>query len=251
MRTRQMAALVLAAVLAAGCDAGPGAGGAAKGGGGKHHGRHYDAKKTAMDTASDTLDYDEEDAGDTHHRWQVKTTLAPGADPARATAVRIDDLLALPEAPGVTENDGRYQNARITGPVGRLGLREGQMVTTSGWLHLVAHPADGDYHLQLTGSPTEGDHCLIVEIPDPDRVTDAQVRALASAAREWVRAHALGGDKPEKKGTELEQPIYVTVTGALFYDDAHVSEKPRGKRGEHAATLWEIHPVTSIAAAQP
>jgi hypothetical protein len=247
MRTRSLLGLLLAALLASGC-------GESRETATRQAARADTTQPRAGDTAAaqaaDDTAGDDEDAGDTHHRWQVKTTLAPGADPAHATAVRIDDLLALPDAPGVARSDDRYQTARIPEPIGRLGLREGQLVTTSGWLHLVAHPADGDYHLQLTGSRAEGDHCLIVEIPDPDRVTDARVRGVASAAREWVRANALGGEKPKKKGTELDQPIYVTVTGALFYDDAHVGEKPRGKRGEHAATLWEIHPVTSIAAAQ-
>jgi hypothetical protein len=38
----------------------------------------------------------------------------------------------------------------------------------------------------------------------------------------------------------------VTVTGALFYDDAHVGDQPRGKKGMKASTLWELHPVTAI-----
>lgn len=249
MRTREMAALALAALLAAGCDAGPGAGGAAKQGG--KHGRHYEAKKTAMDTASDTLDYDEEDAGDTHHRWQVKTTLAPEADPSRGAQVALADLIALPDAPGVAKSDKRFQTARIPEAIGRLRLREGQIVTTRGWLHLVAHPADDDYHLQLTTSRENGNGCLIVEIPDPQKIGDNRLRPLADAARQWVRDHALGGDKPKKKGTPLDTPIFVTVTGALFYDDAHVGEPPRGKRGMLAGTLWEIHPVTSIAEATP
>lgn len=250
MRTREMAALALAALLLAGCDAGPGAGGAPKEAGGKH-GRHYDAKKTATDTASDTLDYDEADAGDTHHRWQVKTTLAPDADPSRGTQVALADLIALGDAPGVAKSDRRFQTARIPEPIGRLRLREGQIVTTRGWLHLVAHPADDDYHLQLTTSRENGNGCLIVEIPDPQKIGDARLRPLADAARQWVRDHALGGDKPKKKGTALDTPIFVTVTGALFYDDAHVGEPPRGKRGMLAGTLWEIHPVTSIAETTP
>jgi len=33
----------------------------------------------------------------------------------------------------------------------------------------------------------------------------------------------------------------------MFYDDAHVGDQPRGKKGMKAATLWEMHPVTAIA----
>lgn len=242
MRTRKLITLLAAAAVAAACERPQP----------PPDRRAADDHPARADTAPaqtevDTTAADDEEAGDTHHRWQVKTALAADADPARATAVRIEDLLALPDAPGVAKSDPRYQTARIPEPIGRLGLREGQLVTTRGWLHLVAHPADDDYHLQLTASPTDGDHCLIVEIPDPDKTADARLRPLVSAARTWVRDQALHGDKPGKKGDELTPPIQVTVTGALFYDDAHVGEPPRGKRGQHAATLWEIHPVTSIA----
>jgi hypothetical protein len=45
----------------------------------------------------------------------------------------------------------------------------------------------------------------------------------------------------------MQHPVYVTVTGILFYDDSHVGDAPRGKKGMKAATLWELHPVTAIA----
>ncbi|HSU17878.1 hypothetical protein [Longimicrobium sp.] len=250
MRTRPILALALTALLAGGCGS--------RGGDSRRAGDDQgggDRKTAAADTTAlaqdDTADFDEDDASDTHHRWQVKTTLAAEADPAHGARVPLGDLLALPDAPGVGKSDGRYQTARIPEPIGRAGMREGQIVTTRGWLHLVAHPADDDYHLQLTTSRADGNHCLIVEIPDPQKVGDARLRPLVEAARQWVRDHALAGDRPKKKGTELDTPIYVTVTGALFYDDAHVGEPPRGKRGQLAATLWEIHPVTSITAATP
>jgi hypothetical protein len=49
----------------------------------------------------------------------------------------------------------------------------------------------------------------------------------------------------------MAHPVYVTVTGALFYDDAHEympdGSTGRGKKGLESKTLWELHPVTSIA----
>ena len=40
--------------------------------------------------------------------------------------------------------------------------------------------------------------------------------------------------------------VRARVTGQLFFDDAHVGDPPRAKRGMKAATLWEIHPITTI-----
>jgi len=37
------------------------------------------------------------------------------------------------------------------------------------------------------------------------------------------------------------------MTGQLFFDDSHVGDAPRGKKGMKAATFWELHPVTAIS----
>ena len=49
----------------------------------------------------------------------------------------------------------------------------------------------------------------------------------------------------------MQHPVHVQVTSQLFYDDAHVGDPPRGKKGCKAATLWELHPVTDLEFAQP
>ena len=40
--------------------------------------------------------------------------------------------------------------------------------------------------------------------------------------------------------------VYVKVTGQLFFDAVHLNEKPRGKKGMHSYTEWELHPVMNI-----
>jgi hypothetical protein len=196
---------------------------------------------------------DDEGPQDVRNRWTIKTALPVGADPAHGTLVPIEELVAMPDVPGVARKDPRFQYARIAGWKGPLGLGEGSMVTTRGWLQLVANPADADYHLQLTAAPGDRTSALIVEIPSPDSLHTAMadMRPLFAAARAWVREHALGGKEPKHKGTVLAAPLYVTVTGPLFYDDQHVGQPPRGKRGEPAGTLWEIHPVSRIDFARP
>lgn len=196
---------------------------------------------------------DEEGPQDVRNRWTIKTALPVGVDPSRGRVVPIEELVAMPDVPGVARKDPRFQYARIAGWKGPLGLEEGSMVTTRGWLQLVANPSDADYHLQLTAAPGDRASALIVEIPSPDSLHTAMadMRPVFAAARAWVRDHALGGKEPRHKGTVLASPIYVTVTGPLFYDDQHVGQPPRGKRGQPAGTLWEIHPVSSIDFARP
>jgi hypothetical protein len=53
----------------------------------------------------------------------------------------------------------------------------------------------------------------------------------------------------------IQHPVYVEVTGQLFYDDAHVAqtakeenrEKQINKRQLPSDTVWEIHPVIRVA----
>jgi hypothetical protein len=179
-------------------------------------------------------------------RWQVKTSVPEGS--ATAQVVALADLLAIPDAAGVTRNDKRFQLERIPAQAG-MKHAEGAVISTTGWLHLVAGESDGDYHIQLSASATSGDPCLIVEVPDPDPlfVKSADLLPEFETVRSFIRARLLAGKDPSASGSVMRHPVFVRVTGILFYDDSHVGDAPRGKKGMKAATLWELHPVTAIA----
>ena len=180
-------------------------------------------------------------------RWSIKTSVPDGTNFSKATQVALLDLLALPNAAGVTHNDKRYESARIPAQAGDK-FPEGELVTTTGWLHLVAGETDGDYHIQISGSVATGDQCLIVEAPNPDPkfTSSADLQPKFAAVRDLIKTKMLGGKDPSVSGSVMQHPVYVTVSGILFYDDSHVGDAPRGKKGMKAATLWELHPVTAI-----
>jgi hypothetical protein len=180
-------------------------------------------------------------------RWPIKTSVPDGTNFSKAAQVALTDLLALPDAPGVGHDDAKYQSARIPAKAGDK-FSEGQLLTTTGWLHLVAGETDGDYHIQISDSDSTGDHCLIVEVPNPDPkfTASADLQPKFAAVRDLIKTKMLAGKDPSVGGSVLQHPVYVTVSGILFYDDSHVGDPPRGKKGMHAATLWELHPVTAI-----
>jgi hypothetical protein len=181
-------------------------------------------------------------------RWSVKTSVPDGTNFAKPTKVALADLLAMQDADGVTHNDKRYEKTRIPAAAGDK-LPEGKLITTVGWLHLVAGETDGDYHIQMSDSAASGDHCLIVEVPNEGEkyTATAELRPKFQAVRDLIKAKMLAGKDPSPSGSVMQHPVYVQVTGILFYDDAHVGGAPRGKKGMKAATLWELHPVTGIA----
>ena len=48
----------------------------------------------------------------------------------------------------------RSQAARIPAFTNALGITEGDILTTTCWLHLVAGESDGDYHIQISEAKT-------------------------------------------------------------------------------------------------
>jgi hypothetical protein len=175
-------------------------------------------------------------------RWEIKTSLAVNSDLAHPREISIESFLALPEPPAVGMS--RLQKVRMSESV--AGFHEGDILSLQGWLHLVALESDGDYHMQLSVSQESGDHCAIVEIPSPDFVQSGSLASLLRQGRQIVRQRVLRGHEPSTSGDVLRHPARVQVVGALFFDGAHVGDMPRGKKGMHADTRWELHPVTSV-----
>ena len=189
-------------------------------------------------------------------RWTIKTSLPQGAD-ASGSGKTFDlaKLLAFPAAPGVAPDDKRFQNVRIPAFNNDLQVKEGDLVTTTGWLYLVATEKDDcDYHIQISleprttsDKPQANDDCIIVEAPRPDFVSESELSSKVSAERDLIKSKLLAGKEPSNTGSVMQHPVCVTVTGQLFYDDAHETGQLRGKKGMSSHTLWELHPITAFA----
>jgi hypothetical protein len=181
-------------------------------------------------------------------RWCIKTSIPDSSE--IPLDVRIEELLALPNP--VDREESKYDTTRIPFEVGAHRLREGQMVTTSAWLHLVAleddsrNHRDGDYHIQIRRSAEWADSCLVVEVPYAEFVPDSALAEKCGIVRQFIKDKLLKGREPGTRGNILKHPVYVTLTGQLFFDLPHVKGNPRGRRGMKSYTPWEIHPVTSI-----
>jgi hypothetical protein len=183
-------------------------------------------------------------------RWPVKTSLPAGAPTKKMT---LEDALKLARLTDVAKNDPRYQRTRITDQP----VKEDTLVTVSGWLYLVAFEGDDcDFHIQISPQPrtsadppTKDDNSMIVEVPSGQYATS--MADQVEGVRQWVIDNLLQKTPPKIGSVHVMQhPVYVTVTGALFYDDAHVylpdGGTGRGKKGLESKTLWELHPVTSL-----
>jgi hypothetical protein len=190
-------------------------------------------------------------------RWSIKTSLP---QKLKKKILTLDQLLSLKD-PIDTYKSNPYDTIRIPGKVAN-GLKEGDIITVTGWLHLVAiekdanHHRDGDYHIQIRNSSVWSDSCLIVEVafPDPRFVKDSGLANSCANVREFIRTNMLKGKEPGTSGNKMTHPCHVTITGQLFFDAVHLGASKkgtyRGKQGMKSYTCWEIHPVTSIKFAQ-
>jgi len=188
-------------------------------------------------------------------RWKVKTSLPPSPT---TKVMTLADALNLPKLTDVAKDDKRYDSARIlAGPV-----KEDTLVTLSGYLYLIGFESDDcDFHIQIspqprtiTDQPTADDDCIIVEVPSGQYAT--AISDQVEGVRQWVVDNLLNKTDPKIGSVHvMSGPTYVTVTGALFYDDAHEylanGGTGRGKKGMESKTLWELHPLTSIKFANP
>src|SRR5260370_25645108 len=83
-------------------------------------------------------------------RWPVKTRVPAGTNFAKAQTIAFADLAAMPAVADITKNDKRYQSARITEKIAGK-YTEGQLLSVTGYIWLVAGETDGDYHIQVSG----------------------------------------------------------------------------------------------------
>ncbi|MCX6134012.1 MAG: hypothetical protein NTU47_09395 [Ignavibacteriales bacterium] len=186
-------------------------------------------------------------------RWAIKTSLPPHS---KKRNVPVSELLALPNP--IEKEDALYDTTRIPATVGPHALKEGDIITTKGWLHLVAleddskNHRDGDYHIQIRTSADWADSCLVIEVPFSRFVPDQKLAGECDAVRRFIKDNMLKGKEPGTKGNILDHAVYVSIKGQLFFDASHLKGNPRGKRGMKSYTPWEIHPVFSITfAAKP
>ncbi len=191
-------------------------------------------------------------------RWAIKTSVPAAPNFAKTKKTTLADMMRLANPPGAKNKDPQFESARIPGFQNSMNVKEGDFLTVSGYLYLVAtEDNDCEYHIQLSdqprttaNKPADTDECLIVEVARPDAFQDPELQKRAQAARDFIKARLLANQEPGPSGNIMQHAVYVQVSGQLFYDNAHLkadgTPQPRGKRGMTSKTLWELHPVFDV-----
>ena len=190
-------------------------------------------------------------------RWEVKTSIPSNANVSAPKEVSLASLIALKNPKLSKDEIHAIEDTRWTSsiqaktPSGHnIELREGDIVTVTGYAYRARCQKDGDFHMEIGSGPTRKSKCLIVEFPDPEEVHDSATNGMVKDARD-----ALANLDPSVyQSNPKKKPIKVTVTGQLFLDAPHIrASDPSGGRGtllnsgKHCASnLWELHPVLHL-----
>lgn len=181
-------------------------------------------------------------------RWEIKTSIPTNTN-FFSTNVDLSTLLAIKPPPGAKGHSRKMDHVRYPAAPNASSLVEGEIISTTGWIHLIAAETDGDYHIQIAQTDKSMVRCFIVEAPRPDKkfVKDDRVLAATTAVRNALLDKALDG-KELKYGAVrvLRPPIFARISGQFFYDDWHIGGVPRGKKGCKSPTIAEIHPITFV-----
>lgn len=163
----------------------------------------------------------------TRHLRAMKDRRDP---PQRVTDVTMEDLVALPHQPAMSE---------------RSAL-ESRGVRMQGWVQRMVLSGDGDLHLELVQNRRrlgERDTAYIVaEVTPPWR----------ERSRGWSYESLLVAFRPNQGGRSAwpAGPRHVRLSGWLNYD--HPYDRPVStwlqQFGAPRRTGWEMHPVTRIEA---
>ena len=198
------------------------------------------------------------------NRWEIKTSISGRAFVDDDMVIAFEDFVALPDpVPNPKKNDPEYQKKFYPEFENKLELREGDIVTVRGWLHLVALEDDGDYRIQFSNDPELGYQTIMARVPlnDIKFVKSPILRARLNDIRQQLSVAATGfvyyvaregGSTVLKRreaaetGTIIFPAMQVEVTGQLFYDNGLIDDLQKGKKGMRVVTHWTLHPVSNL-----
>src|SRR3954470_4757453 len=164
-----------------------------------------------------------------HERWALKTRSKPRSL-ARAKALSLAAVRgwAIPAGHDASETAA-------------IRPREPRLYAVTGFVRTIKLSDDDcDLHLELADSSAPGAPRVIVEIPSTQRALQNKAVGMFNLAED-VQSHVYNDDKAKR----------ITVIGYAFLDLSHqCAAFPKAgcqHGGDRVRTLWEIHPVLTLA----
>lgn len=167
-------------------------------------------------------------------------------------AVSVNDLLALQGLPEKTDQASRALVSGISSGPATSDIQAGDVLLLTGWIHRVFRAPDNTYRLHVSPNRNPGARALVAMVPPPDQDQGSPaVQAQLQTVRTFIRQQLLRQQEPSPRGSVMQRPIFVQLTGQLSNPTASPAAPSRGKRSQDATARWEIRPVLEVQFATP
>jgi hypothetical protein len=168
-----------------------------------------------------------------HKRDKVKNR--PPANANTATTIPFQEILKM--------KIKKSEKDSIKANEDREVFREKKVVSVTGYAWVIKLSDDDcDVHIEMSEKNSKNAKRIIAEIPNTsdycqlhNRITEDLVSKFHLNKKKDYRF-----DKTDNGG----KPIKLTVTGYLFWDSGHPTNKNHGTK--QVGSVWEIHPVSQL-----
>ena len=185
----------------------------------------------------------------TDEQPSASRTTHPGGTPI---AVSLNDLLDIEGRVEKAAHTSRAFTPGTSPAAMESGVQAGDVLLLSGWLHRVSRAPDNTYRLHVGSERNAGAQDLIALVPPPDQAPGSpDVQAQLQTVRTFIRRQLLRQKEPSPRGSVMQRPVFVQLTGHLSYPDVSMGESSPGKPSRDATVRWQMRPVLEVKFATP
>ena len=187
----------------------------------------------------------------TYEQASASSSLALAEAPK---AVSVNDVLALQGPPWRSDLPPGVLTSRSSPGSEASDVQVGDTLLLTGWLHRVSRTPDNTYHLHMGPNPNRNAETrdLVAMVPPPGKTTSSpDVKAQLQTVRTFIKQQFLRQQEPSPRGSVMQRPVFVQLTGQLSRPVAPPAVPAKGKRSQAATTRWEIGPVLEVQFATP
>jgi hypothetical protein len=188
-----------------------------------------------------------------HNSINEQAGVSSPVDPAETPkAVSLNNLLGLQGPPQKADFASRAVTPGASPGSAASDLQAGDVLRVTGWLLRVSRAPDGAYLLHVSPNRDHGARTLTAMLPPPDQALGSpSVQSQLQTARALIRQQLLRQQEPSPRGSVMQRPIAVQLTGQLSNPAASPGAPSQGKRPQDAPLRWEIRPVLEVQFTTP
>jgi hypothetical protein len=188
-----------------------------------------------------------------HNSIKEQAAVSSPIDPVESPkAVSLNDLLALQSRPQKAAPASRALASGASPGSAVSDLQAGDLLLVTGWLQRVSRAPDGTYLLHVSPNRNAGAQTLIAMLPPLDQAQGSPaVQSQIQTARNFIRQQLLRKQEPSPRGSVMQRPISVQLTGQLSNPAASPGAPSQGKRSQDTPAQWEMRPVLEVQFTMP